>query len=133
MSTLRWVGRPSSSIARLPQFGPNVPSSTSVTPRAGDDLADAAGVDRAVLQDVVGLEAVPARLVEQDAAAAALEHDGQRRPTAPAVPASLVMARRAASLGDLLDGCSLEHLEAERVGERLVSPSACRRRPTPRT
>ena len=44
--------------------------------RAGDELADLAGVDGGVLEDVVGFEAVPAGLVEQDAAAAAGQDDG---------------------------------------------------------
>ena len=44
--------------------------------RARDQLADLAGVDRGVLDDVVGFEAVATGLVEEDAAAAAGQDDG---------------------------------------------------------
>ena len=46
--------------------------------RRGDELADLAGVHAGALGDVVGLEAVAARLVEQHAAGAVLDDDRHR-------------------------------------------------------
>ena len=43
--------------------------------RRGDQLTDLVGVDRGALLDVVGLEAMTARLVEEHAAGAVLDDD----------------------------------------------------------
>ena len=56
--------------------------------RRRDELADVAAEHRRVLVDEVGLEPVTARLVEQHAAGAALEHDGQLARAARAGPAA---------------------------------------------
>ena len=58
-------------MARAPHSWLIVPSSTSVTSGLATCLAHPAGEDRHRLGDVVGLEAVAARLVEQHSPAAA--------------------------------------------------------------
>ena len=82
--TVRWVGLPSSSMLSEPRRFGSVPSSTTVTPRRRDALADAAGEGARALAIEVALEAVADGFVQQDARPARTEHDrhhaGRRRP-----------------------------------------------------
>ena len=102
MRTLRAGRLPSSSKAKLPHSPRTVPSSTSVT-RDSPRARRWPGVDRGVLDDVVGLEAVAARLVEQDAAAAAGEDDGDLAGRGRA-GVELGQGAGGGGVGDVLDG-----------------------------
>ena len=85
---------------------------------AGHLLADHAGVDRRVLDDVVGLETVAARLVEQDAAAAPGQDHGQlARRSGPG--RQLGQGPAGGQLGQLLDRDLVEQLEPHGAGRRL--------------
>ena len=64
------MGWPSSSMAIAPHSWLIVPSSTRVTSGLATCLAHPAGEHRDRLGDVVGLQPVPAGLVEQHSAAA---------------------------------------------------------------
>ncbi len=78
MRTLRWVGTPSSSIRSVPQAPSMVPSSTAVTSGEATSWPIWPGEDRGALGDVVGLEAVAARLVEEDTAELVADHHRHR-------------------------------------------------------
>ena len=95
---------------------------------AGHQLADLADVDRGVLHDVVGLEPVPAGLVEEDPPAPTGQHDGQLagRRRAGRQLGQGPAGRRA---GHLLDVDAVEELEALGAGDGLEARSACRCRP----
>ena len=100
--------------------------------RRGDLLADLAGVHARTLLDVVGLQPVAARLVEQHAAGAVLDHDRHR--TGRGGPGAQLGDRLARGLaGEFLDVDGVEDLEADGVAHRLVAGLHARcRRPRPR-
>ncbi len=88
--------------------------------RRRDLLALLAPEDRRGFRDEVSLEAVPAGLVEQHAAAGALDDDGQpARRSGTGVELEQSQSRRLA--GEILDVVAVEQLEADRVTHRLVA------------
>ena len=133
MSTLRCAGAPSSSIAHAPHSRASVPSSTRVT--SGDATCSPArprNTDES-FADEVGLEAVPAGLVEEDPAGAALQHDrelaGRRGPG----PAACVSARRAEVRATSSGSISSKSSKPTVRPGRLHARSACRCRRRRRT
>ena len=84
ISTVHWVGLPSSSTLSEPRRRAMVPSSTTVTPVRRDALADAAAEGGTALAVEVALQAVTDGLVQQDARPARAQHHGhgarRRRP-----------------------------------------------------
>ena len=118
MRTLRWAGRPSSSTPKVPHSDAHGAVVHQGHQRAGHLLADHAGVDRRVLDDVVGLEPVAARLVEEDPAAA--PGQDHRQLTGRCRPGrQLGEGPLGGQLGQLLHRHLVEHLEPERAGCRL--------------
>ncbi len=87
--------------------------------RRGDRLAQLALEHRRVLEDVIGFEPVAARLVEQHAARALLQHDGKasRRGRHRFEKRQRPAGRAAA---DLFGRDRVEELEAHRPARRLV-------------
>ena len=112
------MGLPSSSISEAAPVRAERAVVDECDARAGDHLADAARVGGAVLQDVVGFEAVPARLVKQDPTASALEDDGQDARRRRARP-KLGDGPSGSLLSDLLHGVFVEHLVAEGVSDAV--------------
>ncbi len=102
-------------VAPLPQDGAIVDQRDQ---RACHQLPDLAGVDRRVLHDVVGLEPVAARLVEEDAAAPAGQHNGQLARGCRA-GRQLGQGPRRRQLRDVLDAMTLEDLVPLGAGQGL--------------
>ena len=75
ISTLRWVGVPSSSMVSEPRRSPIEPSSITVTPGAATRSPIRPGEGRGALAVEIALEAVADRLVQQHAGPAGAEHD----------------------------------------------------------
>ena len=121
ISTLRCAGWPSSSMRERSPLAPVRAVVDQRHQRRRDELTHVAREHRRVLVDVVGLETVAARFVEQHAAGAAAQHhrDLARSARAPrrAASSARVAAVRPTCSG--MDG--VEQLEAHRAARRLVA------------
>ena len=100
--------------------------------RRRDELADVAAEHRRVLVDEIGFEPVTARLVEQHATRAALQHDRQL-PAGRRTGAQHRERPLGRGAGDLLRVDLVEDLEPERAARAPRCRSACRCRRPPRS
>jgi hypothetical protein len=116
MSTLYWLGWPSSSMPIAPHSVLIVPSSTSVTSGEATSSPALPRYTTRSLGDQVGLEAVTARLVEQHAAAAALD-DHRQRPAGRRAGVELGDRHAGRVAGELL------HVDRSNISKPTVWPA----------